>query len=208
MNFKTLKPSYLFYKIEEVVFRKLNKDQPWLTKPAIHFLDTWLKETDRGWEWGSGRSTQWFAGKSAHITSIEHEKVWFDIVSEKIKDDKYLGKITYELHELASDSYENSILRIEDETLDFVLVDGRKRYECITNAISKVKPGGLLILDNSDRYIPMNIIGQRSTRHPDLNDEPKLEEKWAKVKEELSGWRMAFTTNHVWDTIIWVKPWK
>ena len=38
-----------------------------------------------------------------------------------------------------------------DESFDLVAVDGRARCACVWHARAKVKPGGYLMLDNSDR---------------------------------------------------------
>ena len=69
-----------------------------------------------------------------------------------------------------------------DESVDFVLVDGRARTECAYYSISKLKKGGLFILDNSER------------------------DRYNIVFEFLSEWEMQNTTNGLTDTTFWVKP--
>lgn len=49
------------------------------------------------------------------------------------------------------EEYVKSIEEYPDESFDLVLVDGRHRSFCIPHAIPKVRPGGYLMLDNSDR---------------------------------------------------------
>ena len=39
-----------------------------------------------GVEWGSGRSTKWFAGKIRHLTSIEDNADWHAIVTKQLAD--------------------------------------------------------------------------------------------------------------------------
>jgi predicted O-methyltransferase YrrM len=47
--------------------------------------------------------------------------------------------------------YVKQIDEFPDEYFDIILIDGRARPSCIKRSVSKVKPGGLLILDNSER---------------------------------------------------------
>jgi hypothetical protein len=49
------------------------------------------------------------------------------------------------------ESYVKSIDRFSDNYFDIVFVDGRARDACIFHAKDKVKQGGYLIIDNSDR---------------------------------------------------------
>jgi hypothetical protein len=54
---------------------------------------------------------------------------------------------------LASASFRNYVSQIDafpDGSFDVVLVDGQARPSCIKHAYPKVKPGGMLILDNAD----------------------------------------------------------
>jgi predicted O-methyltransferase YrrM len=41
-----------------------------------------------------------------------------------------------------------------DDHIDFVLVDGITRQTCVRSSMGKLKPGGLLILDNANLYVP------------------------------------------------------
>jgi len=47
--------------------------------------------------------------------------------------------------------YDWHIKLYDDEYFDCVIVDGRDRVKCLESAKSKIKPNGLLILDNSER---------------------------------------------------------
>ena len=41
---------------------------------------------DREAEFGSGRSTVWFAERVATLTSVEHDERWYEAVSAKLKE--------------------------------------------------------------------------------------------------------------------------
>jgi predicted O-methyltransferase YrrM len=48
-------------------------------------------------------------------------------------------------------SYVEAIDAYPDASFDLVVVDGRARPSCLRQAIPKLRPRGLLVLDNSDR---------------------------------------------------------
>jgi hypothetical protein len=53
---------------------------------------------------------------------------------------------------MAKGSFRDYVTRIDDYGLfDLVVVDGRARNDCIKYGAGHVKPGGMLVLDNSDR---------------------------------------------------------
>ena len=68
---------------------------------------------------------------------------------------------------------------IPDNSLDFVLVDGRARPECLYYALPKMKKNGIVILDNSER------------------DHYKI------VFEFMNKYPMYTTTNGLTDTSFW-----
>lgn len=73
---------YLVDKVELYLHERAHPDEPWITKQAVATLSSWLKPTDRGLEWGAGRSTAWFARRVAHVTSVESDPVWFERVRQ------------------------------------------------------------------------------------------------------------------------------
>ena len=91
-----------------------------------------------------------------------------------------------------------------DASLDFVVVDGQMRLRCIERAIDKVKPGGLVVLDGANRYLPNAFDDSHSTIMI-YRDEP-LDEDWRVVAERLRPWRAIHTSDGLWDTRFWVRP--
>jgi len=88
----------------------------WLTRDGVRFLDQALKPTDVGLEFGSGRSSIWFARRMQDRLSLPGSE----------------------------DEYVAEAIRVADESVDFCLVDGSHRDECAIRVIAKVKRGGLL----------------------------------------------------------------
>ena len=69
-------PKYIRDRIIDLHYQKHHPDLPWLTPAANVILETYLTKRDVGLEFGSGRSTLWFAKRIARLTSIEHDNDW------------------------------------------------------------------------------------------------------------------------------------
>ena len=159
--------------------KKNSKDRyvPWITFKAKEWLDLYLKVNMTVFEWGSGNFTMYFSEKVKKLISVEHDENWHKKISgiiscEKISNCDYLlikpeGKISEVNTPYSSKSYTSStfkhhwglcfknyvraIDKYPNEHFDLVFVDGRARASCIIHAIKKIKPGGYLMLDNSER---------------------------------------------------------
>ncbi|MDX2480285.1 MAG: hypothetical protein QNK24_08100 [Desulfuromusa sp.] len=207
-KFKHWTPQYIKNRLALMWFEKNNPDFPWLTKEAIVFLDDWLKPTDQGVEWGSGRSTLWIAKRVGHLLSIEHNDNWYDqtrmaLAMHNIVNVDYrqvslpTRDNTNETDEFAKQTY-----GLEDKILDFALVDGADgtRAACVREAMRLLRPCGLLILDNANRYISHSTISPGS-----VGKGFKRNIAWSKTEAELKSWRTIWTSNGVWDTAFFVK---
>jgi predicted O-methyltransferase YrrM len=136
-------PRYIYNRIALALYEKQHPDSPWLTSSAVSILSTYLKNSDIGLEWGSGRSTIWFAARIKHLVSVEDNHEWYQRVKEKLD---YL-KLNNTKYLLATDreSYIGAADQFQENSLDFVLVDGRDyRSTCAVKAVSKVRTGGIL----------------------------------------------------------------
>jgi tRNA G46 methylase TrmB len=149
----------------------LDYDQPWIVFRAKEFLDSILKNDMTVWEYGSGSSTLYFARRIKQIHSVENDEEWFAHLNARIEADrvKNVHYMLIEAEKISTETlpmyisrsvinekkdfknYASSIDAIPDSSLDIALIDGRARSACIAHAISKIKPGGYLIVDNSDR---------------------------------------------------------
>ena len=192
---KSLSFPYLRYRLMRPVlksrynqYQKANPQEPWLCPDAIKALKQLLPGSNTGLEYGSGRSTAFFAPYFQRYVSIEHEPNWYEKVKGQITEllqveyhlipaekeapqqhlsseqQIFLSEEEFPIPDEVFKTYSDFILKFEDESFDFVLIDGRARRTCALNAISKLKSGGLLVLDNSERV------------------------RYAKVHEALNGW--------------------
>lgn len=161
-------------KLADIEFgdQKKYRSIPGLALPAICLLDEYLTKDMKVFEWGSGASTIFFAQRCNFVVSVEHNKDWFKKVSKALKYrvvDDSIGWIRYDAPgtgynvDFASyqpgyetvnfEDYVRDIESFLDERFDVILVDGRARNACLKAAQPKLRPGGLLILDDSARPI-------------------------------------------------------
>lgn len=124
----------------------IERKEPWFTEPAIKVLDEYLKNNrPHVYEFGMGASTVYLHDKCASLKSVDHDEVWFSKVVNELKDPINISLFS------ANRPYNNSITHEIDNFYDIIIIDGRDRVKCIESALPKLKPGGWLILDNSER---------------------------------------------------------
>lgn len=118
---------------------------PWFTYPSIEFIKERLKINFIVYEYGCGNSTLWFANYVAKIVSIEHDRLWYNRIIQKLPTnvDIYCASID-------TNEYENHILSTPF-LYDIIIIDGRKRILATKNALKKLNPKGIIIFDNSER---------------------------------------------------------
>ena len=113
---------------------------------AVLSLNALWKPTDRGLEWGSGRSTAWLAERVAHVVTVEHDPGWHTVVQIDLLREGVASKLDYRLieahgHQLDEPEqhpYAQVANEIKDKSLDFVVVDRQMRLRCIQLGLSKV----------------------------------------------------------------------
>ena len=159
-SFKHWTVRYFVNRISVFIYEKSNPDNPWLTKSANMIISELLKKSDVGLEFGSGRSTIYFANRLKHLTSIEHDEIWYNKVNYKIKRSG-LKNINFifaakdkEDDQGDKSKYVETIKRFKDESFDFVLVDGAYRDYCALKILPKIFPGGVLTVDNANLFLP------------------------------------------------------
>lgn len=115
---------------------------------AAAAVEDLLDEDSRVFEFGSGYSTVWFAGLCDDVVTVEHDPQWAEEVERALREARRWSKV-----ELVKVEHEDDIGPSIDLYGDFdlVLVDclDRQRTEAVERAMSHVRPGGYLVLDDS-----------------------------------------------------------
>lgn len=154
-------PVYAVKRVRERWYECSHPEHPLLTRGAIEFLERNFKSDMTGFEWGSGGSTLWFARNSKHLVSIEHDQRWYDDIQTKLRT-LGLGNVDYRQISLEHPEseptsavydpvprYVAEIDQFPDRSFDYCLIDGHYRLACLRAALPKIKPGGLLIVDDT-----------------------------------------------------------
>jgi hypothetical protein len=188
--------------------------QPWITFDAMDVLEKHLNPQSKVFEYGGGGSTLFFLDHANEVVTVEHNPEWFSILSEGLSESEKKrwkgllveaepGKATEypkaqePLHYYTTDehylqchfkSYAQLIDQFPDACFDIVLVDGRARPACLVHGMPKVKVGGLLVLDNSDRdyYLELTL--------------PMIQGKFAPVisNQGASPYSVEFCRTSIW----------
>jgi predicted O-methyltransferase YrrM len=92
-------------------------------------------------------STPWLAQRCGVLYSIEDNETWYNIVQAQSSPRRLLH-VHYFLCDHAN--YPD-LSAYSDHSFDFVLIAGSERSACVRNVVPKLKPGGWIYLDNTDR---------------------------------------------------------
>lgn len=150
---------------------------PWMTFSAIDFLEKIAHLEMKVFEYGSGGSTLFWSSRVKDIISVEHDKPWFEKIKAELarEQTKNVNYILSESHDISDfgkkqiqiatdyissdpnytgksfEAYVKTIDNFPDENFDVIVIDGRARPSCILHSLKKVKRGGYLVVDNSER---------------------------------------------------------
>lgn len=120
---------------------------PWYTYPAIEYLRQVDLSEKTVFEYGAGQSTLFWAAAAKRVVSVEEDEQWYGTLASRLPANCELILET----DLAT--YPHVITRYR-HGFDIIVVDGaargRTRLKCSRAALSYLRPGGFIILDNSD----------------------------------------------------------
>jgi hypothetical protein len=207
-TFRHWTPHYVSDRLKNIWYIRRYPDRPWITRTAHDVLESYLRKTDVGLEFGSGRSTVWFARRVARLTSVESDPEWHQRVASRLASAQ-ISNVESHLFpgpEVAGKGHESAYANVAQtfapNSLDFVLVDGLYRDACALLSLDKIRPGGLLIIDNVNWFLPSTSRAPASVR-----TESELPgDGWKTLHRTLSSWRRIWTTDGVTDTAIFIKP--
>jgi SAM-dependent methyltransferase len=128
-------------------------ERPWIVPSAIGWLRRRMRSDWAVLELGAGRSTPWFARRAGRVLSLEDNEFWIEQTRERLRE---LGVENVELRRLPVEGFQAEVGALPEESFDLVVVDFLEapsvtRMDVLRPAMSKVRPGGLLLLDDSDR---------------------------------------------------------
>ncbi len=119
---------------------------PWVTYSFIDFIEDRILKTHTIFEYGSGNSTKYYALRAANVTSVEHDKGWYDKV--KVSNPAN-AEIIYSA--LEEDGAYSKMAVSTNKKYDIIIVDGRDRVNCCKYSIAALSKNGVIVLDDSER---------------------------------------------------------
>lgn len=125
--------------------------RPWISYDAQALIKNFMKPDMRVLEYGSGLSTLWYSQHAGEVVSIEDDKDWYNQVVALLREGTQ-GNVRYRFADEPA-GYTNVTPDEAGSGFDLIMIDGRYRDLCVANALSLVRPGGMIYLDNSDKRI-------------------------------------------------------
>jgi len=121
---------------------------PWWSYSCTTFLDQVVAPSAKILEFGSGGSTLWWLGRECEVTSLESSVEWAEEVRERA------GSRVEKLAIHVCDLDDNPLLMpiLSGAEFDVIVVDhSGDRVAAVSMSQEYLAPGGMIILDNSDR---------------------------------------------------------
>jgi hypothetical protein len=132
---------------------------PWLGYRTIRWLERTVRPNWRVLEFGSGMSSLWLIRRipKGLLVSVESSPEWHALVKAKFESRGHRN-VDYRLR---GEDYPQAVDNLPDASFDLVIVDGIRRDECMPAAFAKAKPGGYILLDNTDDTCPEEARAER-----------------------------------------------
>ncbi|MBX9592556.1 MAG: class I SAM-dependent methyltransferase [Hyphomonadaceae bacterium] len=133
---------------------------PWITYSALLFLRERINPEMDIFEFGSGQSTLWWAQRVRSVKACEHDSAWVEAIRARLPTNAEI------IFRPVGNGYAEAILN-DNREYDIVVIDGRERVKCMRTCTAALKPGGVVIVDNSERaeYLEgMNTLRERGFR--------------------------------------------
>lgn len=139
----------------------LDLEVPWFSYAAIDFLAKFLTHDMQVAEYGSGGSTLFFARRTCRVLSIEDNSKWFELVSQRLQELRLtnvdLKLFPFDFRNPAGFEKSPYLHAISGRSFNVIVIDGSEEWSqvrpiCFRHAEKFVKPGGLIVVDDSWRY--------------------------------------------------------
>jgi methyltransferase family protein len=140
---------------------------PWITYPAVAFLEARLNTSFRIFEYGSGNSTLWWAARVARVDSCEHDRAWSDRLRERLPGNVRLRHVPLE-----NEGQYSAAIGEAQGPFDIVVIDGPDRVKCARHSLPALGTHGVIVWDDTQReeYEPgFDLLRQAGFRRLDFH---------------------------------------
>lgn len=121
---------------------------PWVTYSFIDFIKDRITKDQHIFEYGSGNSTIFYAERAGTVTSVEHDKGWFDMIKNSSPANAEMI-----FCELETDGEYAKKAALLDKKFEIIIVDGRDRVNCCKYGVDALSEDGVIVLDDSEREV-------------------------------------------------------
>jgi hypothetical protein len=139
----------------------LDLELPWFSYAAIEFLNSFLKPHMKVAEYGSGGSTLFFARRVKFVYAVEDNREWYDRVVRRLGElwikNVEVTFCPFDFRDPVGFEKSDYLHALPEEPQDVISIDSSEEWihvrpTCFRFAEKRIKPGGIIILDDSWRY--------------------------------------------------------
>ncbi len=129
---------------------------PWLTYPAIDFLDSLDYSGRTVLEFGSGYSTLWWAERADSVVALEADQRWLDSMASSMPANATVMALPTD----PADKYHRTVdvdsflaEHLGERRFDVIVIDGVDRVGTARAALKYLTDDGFVVADNSDSHM-------------------------------------------------------
>lgn len=124
-------------------------DLPWWNVAATHTVEKFLAKTAnaRVFEYGAGASSVWLAKRAKTVISVEHHVEWHRQILRILQP---FENADLWQRNLDSAAYVDAIEEAGGP-FDLIVIDGRRRIDCLRRAVAHLSANGVILFDDSGR---------------------------------------------------------
>ena len=126
---------YIMWKLFEANQNPLELRECWVCKDARNFIQSIITKDFEVFEFGGGGSTLYFSDNCKSVETIENNLEWIEKINSKLIN-----------------SNQKFVKEIPNKLYDLILIDDGNRLQNFELAKTHLKPNGIIIFDNIDRY--------------------------------------------------------
>ncbi len=129
----------------------LGNPLPWYTYSCTAFLEGRVRADMRVFEYGSGQSTRWWAGRVTRVDAVEDDEAWVARVREQLP-----ANVDLRFAQTDGGAYARSAAE-RGTRFDVIVIDGSDRNTCARMSLEAIAEDGVIIWDNTEEP---NLFGE------------------------------------------------
>ncbi|MDD5348914.1 MAG: class I SAM-dependent methyltransferase [Chthoniobacteraceae bacterium] len=146
---------------------------PWFSLPSIEFLDRFVTPAMEVFEYGAGGSTLYFARRAGRVVSTENDPAWVERVERALASGGFgNAEVQYrpfDFHHAEGFEQSDYLHSIPQRLFDVIVIDSAEEDEtmvrpaCFRHAEARVRPGGIIVVDDAWRYPELRAVNHAKT---------------------------------------------